>query len=68
MAALPGRVSYSTFALRSVVEDFTLSDSDLYKPISMEQVIEVKGNLNTKDVSVVRCAASRVGRNVDATI
>ena len=68
VAALPGRVSYSTFALRSVVEDFTLSDSDLCKSISMDKVIAVKADSTTKHVSVVRCAASSVGKNVHATI
>ena len=67
VAALPGRVLYSTFALRSVVEDFTLSDSDLYKSISMDKLIEVKADRNTKHVSVVRRATSSVGKNVHAT-
>ena len=68
VAALPGKVSYSTFALCSVVEDFTLSDSDPCKSISMDKVIPVKGDSTTKHVSVVRCAGSSVGKNVHATI
>ena len=68
VAALPGRVSYSTFVLCSVVEAFTLSGSDICKSISMDKVIAVKADSTIKHVSVVRCAASSVGKNVHATI
>ena len=66
VAALPGWVSYSTFALRSTVKDFTLSEPDLYKSMSMEKVIEIRGSL--KYVSALRCAASSVGKSFVVTI